>query len=83
MTTLAIAEKKLQDMRYLDIDVDRTLDLFEEIEKLIEYNPSETKYYGLLADLYQSQGDSENALKYYRKILSVNMLLVTWFPPVL
>lgn len=41
---------------------------FEEIEKLIEYNPSETKYYGLLADLYQSQGDSENALKYYRKI---------------
>lgn len=41
---------------------------FEEIEKLIEYNPSETKYYGLLADLYQNQGDSENALKYYKKI---------------
>ncbi|MCB9347694.1 MAG: quinolinate synthase NadA [Lewinellaceae bacterium] len=34
MTTLAIAEKKLQDMGYLDIDVDPTLDLFEEIEKL-------------------------------------------------
>ena len=34
MTTLAIAVKKLQDMGYLDIDVDPTLDLFEEIEKL-------------------------------------------------
>lgn len=41
---------------------------FEEIEKLIDYDPSETKYLGLLADLYQSQGDSENALKYYKKI---------------
>ena len=34
MTTLAIAEKKLQDKGFLDIDVDPTLDLFEEIEKL-------------------------------------------------
>ena len=34
MTTLAIAEKQLQDKGYLDIDVDPTLDLFEEIEKL-------------------------------------------------
>lgn len=34
MTTLAIAEKQLQDKGYLDIDVDPTLDLFEEIERL-------------------------------------------------
>ncbi|MCB0586256.1 MAG: quinolinate synthase NadA [Phaeodactylibacter sp.] len=34
MTTLAIAEKQLQQKGYLDIDVDPTLDLFEEIEKL-------------------------------------------------
>lgn len=34
MTTLAIAEKQLQEKGYLDIDVDPTLDLFEEIEKL-------------------------------------------------
>ncbi|MFW5822064.1 MAG: tetratricopeptide repeat protein [Tangfeifania sp.] len=41
---------------------------FEEIEKLIEFNPEEPRYYGLLADLFQNQGDSVNAMKYYRKI---------------
>ena len=45
---------------------------FGEIEKLIEENPSESKYYGLLADLYQSQGDSVNALKNYNKILEMD-----------
>jgi Tfp pilus assembly protein PilF len=45
---------------------------FAEIEKLINNNPSEPKYYGLLADLYQSQGDSVNALKNYNKILEMD-----------
>jgi quinolinate synthase len=34
MSTLAIAEKHLDKMGYLDLEVDPTLDLFEEIEKL-------------------------------------------------
>ena len=34
MTTLAIAEKQLQLKGFLDVDVDPTLDLFEEIEQL-------------------------------------------------
>jgi len=45
---------------------------FGEIEKLIKDNPTEPKYYGLLADLYQSQGDSVNALKNYNKILEID-----------
>jgi tetratricopeptide (TPR) repeat protein len=45
---------------------------FGEIEKLIRDNPSEPKYYGLLADLYQSQGDSINALKNYNKIIEMD-----------
>ncbi len=45
---------------------------FYEIEKLIKDNPSEPKYYGLLADLYLSQGDSVNALKNYNKILEMD-----------
>ena len=44
---------------------------FAEIEKLIQHDPSESRYYGLMADLYQSVGDSENALKYYNKILEI------------
>lgn len=45
---------------------------FNEIEKLINNNPTEPKYYGLLADLYQSQGDSVNAIKNYNKILEMD-----------
>lgn len=41
---------------------------FSEIQKLISSNPSDARFYGLLADLYKDQGDSLNALKYYRKI---------------
>lgn len=44
---------------------------FDEIWKLIDSNPVETKYFGLLADLYLSQDDKENALKYYQKILEL------------
>lgn len=45
---------------------------FEEIEKLIEFNPEEPRYYGLMADLYQNQGDSVNAMKYYKKIQEID-----------
>lgn len=45
---------------------------FEEVNRLIESNPDEPQYYGLLAELYQTQGDKANALKYYRKILEMD-----------
>ena len=44
----------------------------QEIEKLIQSNPAEPRYYGLLADIYQTLGDSENALKNYNKILEID-----------
>jgi len=45
---------------------------YAEIQKLIAENPTDPKYYGLLADMYQSQGDQANALKYYNKILEID-----------
>ncbi len=45
---------------------------FDEIHKLIDSNPQEPQYYGLLAELYQQQGDSVNALKNYNKILDID-----------
>lgn len=45
---------------------------FAEIEKLIQHDTTEPRYYGLMADLYQSVGDSENALKYYNKIHEID-----------
>jgi len=45
---------------------------FAEIQKLIQQDPTEPRYYGLMADLYQSVGDKDNALKYYNKILELD-----------
>jgi tetratricopeptide (TPR) repeat protein len=60
---------EIQELYLLNGQVDKA---FQEIEKLISHNPSESRYYGLLADLYQSQGDSVNALKNYYKILELD-----------
>lgn len=45
---------------------------FAEIQRLIDFNPLEPRYYGLLADAYLDQGDRESALKYYHKILEMD-----------
>ena len=45
---------------------------FTEIKKLIDFDPNEATYYGLLADLYLSTGDSVNALANYNKILRMD-----------
>jgi tetratricopeptide (TPR) repeat protein len=43
-----------------------------ELQKLIDNNPKEPRYYGLMADYYLSEKDEANALKYYMKILEIN-----------
>ncbi len=58
-----------QQLYVQDKQIDKA---FEEINKLISFDPDEPKYYGLMADLYQNQGDSENALKYYKKIQEID-----------
>lgn len=43
-----------------------------EIQRLIDFAPDEPRYYGLMADLYQSQGDTANAMKYYQTIQEID-----------
>jgi tetratricopeptide (TPR) repeat protein len=43
-----------------------------ELQKLIDFNPNEPRYYGLMADYYLSEKDDVNALKYYLKILEID-----------
>ena len=43
-----------------------------ELQKLIDSNPKEPRYYGLLADYYLSEKDDANALKNYMKILEID-----------
>ena len=44
----------------------------EEIEKLIEQFPNESRYYALLAEMYMSNGMSDKALEAYQKILELD-----------
>jgi tetratricopeptide (TPR) repeat protein len=43
-----------------------------EIQKLIESNPKESRYYGLLADLYSANGQNKKAFEILSKILEVD-----------
>ncbi len=45
---------------------------YAEIEELIKLNPAETKYYGLLADMFLTDKNREKALENYNKILSID-----------
>ncbi|WP_372774552.1 tetratricopeptide repeat protein [Mangrovibacterium sp.] len=56
----------------LYISMDKPDKAFQEINRLIESNPTEPQYYGLMAEFYQTQGDTENALKYYNRILEID-----------
>lgn len=43
-----------------------------ELQKLIDFNPKEPRYYGLMADYYLSEKDEDTALKYYLKVLEID-----------
>jgi len=45
---------------------------YAEIEKLIKVNPSDSKYYGLLADMYLADKNREKALENYTEILRID-----------
>ncbi|MFH1159503.1 MAG: tetratricopeptide repeat protein [bacterium] len=43
-----------------------------ELKRLIESNPGESRYYGILAEFYMSEGKQEQALEQYEKILEMD-----------
>ncbi|MBL4716353.1 MAG: tetratricopeptide repeat protein [Bacteroidia bacterium] len=44
----------------------------EEIEKLIAKKPNEIRYYGMIAELYQANGETEEAMNIYKKMLAID-----------
>ncbi len=44
----------------------------QEIYRLIEMNPADARYYGLLADAYLERNDRENALLNYQRVLELD-----------
>jgi len=62
---IAVAKQQL----YLKMG--KKKEAFDEIKGLIKTNPKDTRYYGLLADMYLAEGDSAKALENYHKILQI------------
>ncbi len=54
------------------LDMKKNKSALSELEKLIKKYPSESRYYGFIADYYLYLKDYENALKYYNKVLDIN-----------
>jgi tetratricopeptide (TPR) repeat protein len=49
-----------------------TLSAREEINKLIKSNPSQSRFYSYLADMYLAEGNKEKALENYNKVLQID-----------
>ncbi len=45
---------------------------YQELEKLIRTYPTDSKYYGMLADMYLADNNRDKALEYYNKILQID-----------
>lgn len=43
-----------------------------EMQKLINSNPAEPRFYGILADIYEDMGESQKALESYQKIMEID-----------
>jgi len=68
---LGISEELVLYKNKLYFELNQPEKAIEGLEKLIEAYPNEVRYYGLLAEVYENEGESEKALKYYSKILEL------------
>ena len=69
---LGFNEQVIMAKQQVFVSAGKTDEAAAEINKLIEFNPEDTRYYGLMADMYLDQGDSIKALEYYNRILEVD-----------
>lgn len=42
------------------------------LEEMLNYDPKNTDYYGMIAEIHSSEGRYEKAMEYYNKILEIN-----------
>lgn len=69
--TLGATEELVIHKHKLYLQIDDSESAIKEIKKLIEKNPKEVKYYGILAELYENIDEQELALDMYSKILEL------------
>ena len=68
---MGISEELLLHKNKIYLELNQTDSAVAEIQKLIEFNPREVRYYGILAEIYENLGENDKALSNYNKILEI------------
>lgn len=68
---LGIEEELSIQKQKLYLNLNQFDNAVKELEKLIAFNPNETRYYQLLADLYQNNDKPEKANEVYENLLKI------------
>lgn len=69
---MGISEELIMHKNKIHIQLGQPDSAISEMQKLIESNPTEPRYYGILADIYTELGDNQKALESYQQILKID-----------
>lgn len=66
---LGPSDELLQQKQMLYIELGELDKAKKDIQEMIDANPRQARYYGMMAEIYKREGDQEKAMEYYQKIL--------------
>jgi tetratricopeptide (TPR) repeat protein len=69
---MGISEELILHKNKIYLELNQIDSAIAEMHKLIEINPREVRYYGILAEIYENTGNNEMALANYNQILEID-----------
>ncbi len=70
--TLGLNEEMILQKQLLYMEMGKIKEAIAEVEKLVELNPEEFRYWGILAELYDKNGESDKAMETYAKLVEMD-----------
>ncbi len=69
---MGLSEELIMHKNKIHMQLNQPDSAIAEMNKLISSNPTEPRYYGILADIYEEVGENQKALETYQKILTID-----------
>jgi tetratricopeptide (TPR) repeat protein len=69
---MGLSEELIMHKNKIHMQLNQPDSAIAEMQKLIKTFPSEPRYYGILADIYEEIGENQKALETYKKILEID-----------
>lgn len=70
--SLGVNEEISMQKQMLYMEMGKVDEAILEVQKMIELNPEEYRYLGILAELYDKKGDREKAMETYEKLAEID-----------